>query len=87
MIVIIISYNMSISTLGAGQLDYDIALDLSSYIKKEDKYVPWDAFVTGIDFLDTMLSTQDSYGKFQVKPLSGESKMPSLQICKFYYKH
>jgi hypothetical protein len=53
----------------AGQLDYDIALDLSAYIKEEHKYVPWKAFMTNIGFLDTMLSTQDSYGKFQVKDI------------------
>ncbi|XP_028402372.1 glutamyl aminopeptidase-like [Dendronephthya gigantea] len=49
----------------AGQLDYDIPLDLSSYIKDEDRYVPWRAFMTAIGFVDTMLSTQDSFGKFQ----------------------
>jgi hypothetical protein len=48
-------------------LDYDVALNLSSYVKNENKYVPWRAFMTAIGFVDTMLSTQDSYGMFQVR--------------------
>ncbi|CAB3992820.1 glutamyl aminopeptidase-like isoform X1 [Paramuricea clavata] len=54
----------------AGQLDYDIALNLSSYVKNENKYVPWRAFMTAIGFVNTMLSTQDSYGMFQTYMLN-----------------
>ena len=50
----------------AGQLNYEVALKLTEYIKNERRYVPWRAFINNIGFLDTMLSTQDSYGLFQV---------------------
>ena len=50
----------------AGQLAYNVPLALAKYIEDEERYVPWRTFINAIDFLDTMLSTQNSYGLFQV---------------------
>jgi hypothetical protein len=48
----------------AGQLDYDIAFNLASYIKKESRFVPWRALLDNIGYLDNMLRKHDIYGKF-----------------------
>lgn len=46
----------------ANQLSYEVALNLSTYIIKEDELVPWQAFLNEMTFLKNMLSTSDSYG-------------------------
>lgn len=49
----------------AGQLDYHIALNITTYLKKESDFVPWKAFLDALEFVNAMLDTSDSYGNFQ----------------------
>ncbi|GAB1599810.1 glutamyl aminopeptidase-like [Argonauta hians] len=49
----------------AGQLDYHVALNITTYLKKENHFVPWKAFLDALDFVNAMLDTSDSYGNFQ----------------------
>ena len=50
----------------AGLLSYEIAFDLTSYLKDEDNFVPWRAFLDAMNFIRGMLATSDIYGKLQV---------------------
>ncbi|XP_046543779.1 glutamyl aminopeptidase-like [Haliotis rubra] len=45
----------------ANLLDYDIALNLTRYLKNELNYVPWRAFVDSIEFLRGMIATKEAY--------------------------
>ena len=47
-------------------LSYEIALNLTSYLPKENDFVPWRAFLDSIDFIKRMLSTSNSFGRLQV---------------------
>ena len=52
--------------LRAGLLEYEIALNLSRYLKKEKSHVPWQAFLNSIEFLKGMLSSKEAYVHLQV---------------------
>ena len=42
-------------------LDYEVALNMTTYLKNEDKYVPWRAFLDSLHFIKGMISKQGSY--------------------------
>ena len=48
-----------------GYLNYSIALELTSYLGKEQDYVPWKSFFKSVTYLDNMLSSSSCYGQFQ----------------------
>jgi len=54
----------------ANQLSYDLPFNLTSYLNREQDYVPWAAFFDAVGFIAGMLSTSDAYGPLQVKSLS-----------------
>ncbi|XP_052084017.1 aminopeptidase N-like [Mytilus californianus] len=45
----------------AQTIDYEVALNMTTYLKNEEKYVPWRAFVDSIEFIKGMISKQGSY--------------------------
>ncbi|ELU05065.1 hypothetical protein CAPTEDRAFT_184807 [Capitella teleta] len=49
----------------ANKLSYKTALSLTSYLHKEEDFVPWKAFFDSMDFLKGMLATSNSFGKLQ----------------------
>ncbi|ESO02908.1 hypothetical protein HELRODRAFT_81167 [Helobdella robusta] len=49
----------------ANMLPYEIVLNLSMYLYKEDDYVPWKAFFDSMEFIEDMLSTSNFYGKLK----------------------
>ncbi|NP_001191602.1 aminopeptidase [Aplysia californica] len=49
----------------ADLLDYDIALNLTRYLKKEQSYIPWQAFLHSIEFLRGMISNKAAYVQLQ----------------------
>ena len=50
----------------AKQLSYELAFNLTSYLHREQDYVPWAAFFDVVGFIAGMLSTSDAYGPLQV---------------------
>lgn len=50
----------------SGRLDYSVALDLSTYLTNEVEYVPWEAALRHLSFLDTRLASTDAYNNFKV---------------------
>ena len=50
----------------AGQLNYNTALSLVSYLEREHDFLPWDAAFGNLDFLNTQLRRTAGYGAFQV---------------------
>uniref|UniRef100_T1IX44 Aminopeptidase n=1 Tax=Strigamia maritima TaxID=126957 RepID=T1IX44_STRMM len=46
----------------AGELDYEIALNLSRYLIRENELVPWEAASKCLSYIDAMLSRTDAYG-------------------------
>jgi aminopeptidase N len=50
----------------AGLLKYEMALEVTSYLKNEKDYLPWAAALSGIEYLDEMLKETTSYGDFKV---------------------
>ena len=50
----------------AGLLKYEVALEVTSYLKNEKDYLPWAAALSGIEYLDEMLKGTTSYGHFKV---------------------
>ncbi|XP_041356333.1 glutamyl aminopeptidase-like [Gigantopelta aegis] len=49
----------------AKMLDYEMALNLTRYLKKEMSYVPWRAFLDSIEFLRGMIATRAAYVHLQ----------------------
>lgn len=50
----------------AGKLDYNIALDVTSYLAHETEYLPWNAAFNVLNYLDDMLIKTQGYDKFRV---------------------
>ncbi|KAL5020482.1 hypothetical protein ScPMuIL_003374 [Solemya velum] len=48
----------------AGELNMSIALDTTKYLKDERNYVPWDAALSQLGFVDTMLQRNGLNGDF-----------------------
>ncbi|XP_050397180.1 glutamyl aminopeptidase [Patella vulgata] len=49
----------------ANLLDYSIALNMTVYLKSEQSYIPWRAFLDSIKFLRGMIANTSAYGKLQ----------------------
>ncbi|XP_018019814.1 aminopeptidase N [Hyalella azteca] len=49
----------------AGQLQYDIALDLNSYLIKESEFVPWDVALDNLEYLEQMFTRRGGYGQLK----------------------
>ncbi|KAM3940520.1 glutamyl aminopeptidase [Leptodactylus fuscus] len=63
----------------AEKLDYDVALNLTKYLKNEKDYLPWVRAISGLSYLMDMLENDDTiYSKFQeyllkqVKPIADD---------------
>ncbi|KAK7083493.1 hypothetical protein SK128_002213 [Halocaridina rubra] len=46
----------------AGQLSYNIALSVNSYLNRETEYVPWVAALNNLDYIENMFSRAAGYG-------------------------
>ena len=57
-----------------GFLNYSTALGLTNYLQKEEDYVPWQAALTSLQYLDTMLGRTGAYGNYKTY-LAGELKL------------
>ncbi|CAG5117150.1 unnamed protein product, partial [Candidula unifasciata] len=49
----------------ANILEYDVAFNLTRYLKKEQSYIPWQAFQHSIDFIKGMIVTKAAYIQLQ----------------------
>lgn len=59
--------NDAFSLAEATQLDYRIALDLTTYLANEDTYVPWSVAASKLGGLKNYLYYTELYSKFKVK--------------------
>lgn len=50
----------------AGQLSYDIALSINSYLGNETEYVPWSAALNNLGYLENMFTRTGGYGPLKV---------------------
>lgn len=51
----------------AGLLGYEVALDMTSYLSKEEDYLPWKSAVSGLSYLSSMLEFTGDYYLIQVR--------------------
>ena len=51
----------------AGLLDYGIALNLTSYLAREDQYLPWESTLSSLLYVQDMVSRSSAYGLFKVR--------------------
>ncbi|XP_013790479.2 aminopeptidase N-like [Limulus polyphemus] len=59
----------------AGLLPYDLALMTTLYINKERNYLPWEAALESLSYIDMMLSRSAIYGKWEKYVLRQLSSM------------
>ncbi|XP_037077487.1 aminopeptidase N-like isoform X2 [Pollicipes pollicipes] len=55
----------SLDLARAGQLKYETALAVISYLERENDFLPWDAAFENLEFLDSQLERTPGYGAFQ----------------------
>ncbi|KAF6203836.1 hypothetical protein GE061_002171 [Apolygus lucorum] len=55
----------SLQLARAGQLNYSVALNLTTYLAEEVSYLPWETAFPGLGFLNTMLKKMPIYDKFK----------------------
>ena len=51
----------------AGILDYEVALNLTQYLEREEDYLPWDSALSSLSYIRSMMSRTSGYGLFKVK--------------------
>lgn len=49
----------------AGRLNYETVLGLNAYLDAEDEYVPWSTALSGLSYLEKMLTRTGSYGNLR----------------------
>ena len=49
----------------SGHLDYQTALSLTGYLRREVEYVPWVSALNGLSYIKTMLKRTAAYGEFK----------------------
>ncbi|KAH9509723.1 hypothetical protein Btru_044338 [Bulinus truncatus] len=49
----------------ANMLDYDVALNLTRYLSKEQSSIPWEAFLHSIEFLKGMIANSEAFTPLQ----------------------
>ncbi|EFX67104.1 hypothetical protein DAPPUDRAFT_302210 [Daphnia pulex] len=52
----------SLNLAEAGLLDYETALNLTRYLEHETDYVPWDAALSSMGYISSMMSRTSGYG-------------------------
>jgi len=52
----------SLDLARAGQLSYDIALEVIGYLNKEEEYVPWASALSNLAYLEQMFTRSSGYG-------------------------
>lgn len=50
----------------AGLLGYDVALNLTHYLHKEESYLAWDSLSSGLSYISGMLETTEHFGLWRV---------------------
>lgn len=50
---------------------YDKALAVNAYLAAETEYVPWDAALTSLSYLEEMFTRTSGYGSLRVSPNLG----------------
>ena len=60
----ILDDSMNLARSIHANLDYDLALKQTEYLKNEKEYVPWSAALSGLSYLDEMLGRDQIYGNF-----------------------
>lgn len=61
--------NDAFSLADASQLDYDVALDLTQYLKNETEYVPWSVAIAKLYSLKRSLYYSEHYRTYVVSEL------------------
>ena len=56
------SFNLAL----AGMIPYKFALDFTKYLKNEQDYVPWNAVLSELNYIDIMLHNQPQYPYWKV---------------------
>lgn len=59
----------------AGILGYDVALEMTSYLEKENDYLPWESAVSGLSYLADMLEFTGDFIYMQVCHIDKFSKV------------
>lgn len=62
----------------AGLLNYQVALNVTMYLKHEPEYVPWKAAIVALNFIDSMLVKTGNYNMFKDYYLSLLSKVYNM---------
>jgi len=51
----------------ANMLPYSQVLDLTTYLVKEKDYIPWHASLKALTYVNDMLYSSETYGKWEVR--------------------
>ena len=67
-------------------LDYDVALNMTTYLKQERSYAPWVAFVDSIEYIRSSISKSGAYVLMQVCSLLDQFTCSDLTrfICPLF---
>ena len=71
----------SLDLARAGELKYDIALDIISYLATEREYTPWSTALSNLEYMQNMLKRTSAFGAYKVN-----MKESFIEIYSLYEK-
>lgn len=58
--------NDALNLARAGLLVYEVPLNLTKYLEREEEFLPWEATLTALSYLDSMMKRTPGYGLLKV---------------------
>lgn len=58
--------NDALNLARAGLVNYEIPLNLTKYLEKEEEFLPWEATLTALSYLNSMMERTSGYGLLKV---------------------
>ena len=76
--------NDALNLARAGLLDYDTAFHLTEYLKFENDYLPWEATLTALKYIDSMMWQKPGYDLLQVNRVNFYMARKMGMVFSFY---
>lgn len=73
--------NDALNLAKANILDYEVALDLTKYLEREEDYLPWESSFSSLNYISSMLSRSSGNRFFKVKQINIFVNMHLMKTC------
>lgn len=86
---LIFFYKFTLNYILPGQLSYNVAMGVNTYLKNEEEYVPWESALSNLNYIKRMFTRSGNYGALKVVVTSVKmiEKMDISYLLFVYPRH